>query len=177
MIVIRKADGAMGGECYRFAQSGKLIPAGDVQPGTLAHIAGQKQPILCLTISDQERGWLELGGERASTIWSAEHEDGTAWTVSDWRLELDPTSMVDAQYASLTKGHAFLHGDRAGLIGALDRRRGSVYYLPVGTDGASTNLPHGEHKVFFSRWRIVVSDLGGDWTLVDDEGKCGGADR
>lgn len=138
----------------------------------LAYIAGQKQPILCLSISDEELGWFELGGDRASTIWSAQNEDGIAWTVPDWRLEVDPTSMIDARYASLLKGHAFRTGDRAGLIGAYNRHRGFGVYLPIGTDGASTKLMPGEHNAFFSRWRIVITTPDGDRTLVDDEGKA-----
>lgn len=157
---------------YSSALVGELISTENLQPGMLAYIAGQKQPILCLSISDKERGWLELGGDRASTIWNAENEDGTAWTVPDWRLEVDPTSMIDAQYASLLKGHAFRTGDRAGLIGAYNRDRGFGVHLPVGTDGVSSKLTPGEHKAFFSRWRIVITTPDGDRTLVDDEGKA-----
>ena len=154
------------------ASVGEVRPAEKLRPGMLAYMAGQSQPILCVALTDEGRGWFELGGERASTIWVAEYEDGTVWTIPEWRLEVDPTSMIDAQFASLLKGCAFRHGGRAGLIGQLHSNRGFATLLPVGEDGDSSKLPAGEHKAYFSRWRIVISTPSGDLTIVDDEGRA-----
>lgn len=150
---------------------GKMCSIQDLPRGSLGYIAGQSRPSLTLLLPDQSRGLMELGGERSLNMWLDEYQEGTAWTIDDWRLEVDPTSMVEGSNASLMMGCAFRQGERSGLVGMFTSRFHMHTLFPVDTTGNTSGLEFGT-KAFFSRWRIMVTLNDGEVVIVDDEGKA-----
>lgn len=156
---------------FYFLDDGSVISASAIPAGTIGYIAAQAQPVLGILRNGNHKCWLELGGERSMTIWDAEDDDTAALTIETWRLLIDPTSMIDARYASLSKGMAFRDGDRSGLVGSYSQGRSYGQYVAVGIDGQCSPLSTGEAKAFFSRWKIVTSTLGGNHVIAEHKGE------
>lgn len=147
-----------------------MLAVQDTPPGSLMFNAGQSRPSIALLLPDRSRALLELGGDRSLSIWLDEDSEGTAWTVPDWRIDVDPTSMVEGSNASLMIGCAFRQGERSGLVGIFAGRPHQRTLFPVDTQGDTSPLGFGT-KAFFARWRLVIALGDGDVVMADDEGK------
>ncbi len=99
--------------------------------------------------------------------WSADEEDGSAWILPAFRIEVDPSSIVEAQYESTRFNHAFRQGDRTGIIGIQSSRFGRPSSIAIDSNGSAEPLTTGEYKLFFSRWRLVVISDIGEAMLID----------
>lgn len=150
---------------------GQMLPVQDVPPGSLMFNAGHSRPFIALVLPDKSRGLLEIGGDRSLSIWLDEQSEATAWTVPDWRIDVDPTSMVEGANASLMMGCAFRQSERSGLVGMFAGRIHESKLFSVDTQGETSSLKFGT-KAFFSRWRLVVALGEGDVVIADDEGKA-----
>ncbi|WP_156359844.1 hypothetical protein [Sphingomonas sp. Leaf10] len=145
--------------------AGEVVSADDLPLGTLAFLSSYPHPVL-VTLVANIRCFMHLGGELAFQIWP-DAEEVAALIIPDWRLEIDPRSIVDSHSMRAVEGTAFRQGSRSGIFGLYDTRRALRTHFPIDTTGDSSPLNGSTKRVYFSRWRIMVATADGDQVLVE----------
>ncbi len=140
-------------------------------PGTLAYFPHKRVEHFGLIAVDQEgtRRVLSLGGDQPFAVHKAGDGLETAIAISNWRIEVDPTSAVANFYDRLSAGQAFIAGADTGLVGYFAGP--GIRPMPVAINRSGTINPasNATHRGAFTRWRIVTGPAERPVVIVDSE--------
>ena len=144
--------------------------AGDTAPpGTLAYFSNSYIQHYGLIALDQDgtRLLLSLGGEHPLSVYKADDRLETAITITDWRIDVDPTSAVALYHERFNAGQAFITEYDTGLVGF--RAGFGIRYASVAVNrsGSVNLMSSGTHRGAFNQWRIVTGSADRPMTLVE----------